>query len=114
MRKLLFSVSICCLLLSGCESNEQIEQRSLPTKAKHDFAVSVLENRRKYVNEIRTATNECLSNSQNVRNLVDSDNDSEDIVELCITYAQKLYSAYSYYYEDDLFKYANSPIQKEN
>lgn len=91
----------------ACSSKEVEEEPKIPLED-HQLAVIVLENRKQYVNEIRETTNECLSNSKNVLTLVKADNDSKDIVNLCIQYSASLYSAYSQWTDDYLIRAANA------
>lgn len=106
MDKLLLTC-VFSIFLIACSSEKVQEEVKIPLED-HKLAVIVLENRKQYVNEIRLATNECLSNSKNVLTLVKADNDSKSIVELCIQYGASLYSAYSQWTDDYLIQAANA------
>lgn len=107
MLKIWFSC-IILIILTACSPPPEETHEYKITLEDHRVAVTILANRKQYANDIRIATNECLANSKNVLALTKADNDSEDIVELCIHYAYKLYVADSDWSDSWLIKAVNA------
>lgn len=97
MNKFICSITIglASLSLIGCVDLSQKQ------------AKEILENRKIHVQEIKEATNECLLNSKNSSHLEETDNDSAQILDTCITYGQRLYGAYSVYKDSIVYETAN-------
>lgn len=108
MRKFLIVTALVASIgLTGCEADPgHINNILPPTTAK-----KILENREKYVAEIRATVVECLSNSNKNRDV--KYNDSNEVVETCTRYAQDLYGAYSVYGGSTLIKQANKVGEKK-
>lgn len=108
MRKTFIAMAlvVASVGLVGCEADPGHINNILPPET----ARKILENRQKYVAEIRATVLECLSNSNKNRDV--KYNDSNEVVETCTRYAQDLYGSYSIYGSQTLIKQANKMGEK--
>lgn len=80
---------ICVSLLTGCSG--EVRDRTYEIKASKE----IVENRKKYQEEISKGVIECIKSTNTITHLTASGNDQEEVVRVCTESVQKIYGAYS-------------------
>lgn len=90
-------IIITSLLFIGCSSVDD---------GAKEYAQEVIKNRKEYAVEIRQATVECLKHANNAKHLSNTNNNSSEVVKVCLKESQKLYNAHSEWSESFLYSKA--------
>lgn len=89
MKYNLLAVSLYIGLLTGCSG--EVRDRTYEIKASKE----IVENRKKYQEEISKGVIECIKSTNTITHLTASGNDQEEVVKVCTESVQKIYGAYS-------------------